>query len=79
MGQRLVRAKARIRDAGIRVDIPAAAALPARVGAVLDAIYAAYGSGWKDVAGGDPLACQDVRRWLRPMIEQAERASAAAD
>jgi predicted RNA polymerase sigma factor len=54
MGQRLSRAKARIRDAGIAFEIPDRQALPARLDAVLDAIYAAYGSGWDDVAGSDP-------------------------
>ena len=53
MSQRLVRVKAKIRDAGIRFEIPDPADLPGRVDAVLDAIYAAYGSGWDDVAGAD--------------------------
>ena len=54
MGQRLSRAKAKIRDAGIAFEVPLAGELPARLGAVLEAIYAAYGSGWDDVAGADP-------------------------
>jgi len=54
MSQRLVRVKARIREAGIRFEVPDARELPARVEAVLEAIYAAYGSGWEDVAGADP-------------------------
>jgi len=54
MGQRLVRAKAKIRDAGIRFETPEPRELPARLGAVLNAIYAAYGSSWDDVAGADP-------------------------
>jgi len=54
MGQRLVRAKAKIRSAGIRFEIPEPRELPARLEAVLDAIYAAYGSSWDDVAGADP-------------------------
>jgi predicted RNA polymerase sigma factor len=54
MGQRLSRAKTKIRDAGIRFKVPAAADLPARLDAVLEAIYAAYGAGWDDVAGADP-------------------------
>jgi predicted RNA polymerase sigma factor len=54
MGQRLVRVKAKIRDAGIRFEIPEPRELPSRLEAVLDAIYAAYGSGWEDVAGADP-------------------------
>jgi RNA polymerase sigma-70 factor (ECF subfamily) len=53
MGQRLSRAKTKIRDAGIGFDMPLAAELPARLAAVLEAIYAAYGSGWDDVAGAD--------------------------
>ena len=125
MGQRLSRAKAKIRDARVAFEIPAANELPPRLNAVLDAIYAAYGSGWDDVAGADPrrrglaveaidlgrllsrlmpgqpevlgllalmlhcearrdarrtpggdyvpLSEQDVTRWSRPMIEEAEQ------
>jgi RNA polymerase sigma-70 factor (ECF subfamily) len=54
MGQRLVRAKRRIRDAGIAFAIPEAEDVPARLSAVLSAIYAAYGAAWDDVAGADP-------------------------
>jgi predicted RNA polymerase sigma factor len=54
MGQRLSRAKARIRDAGIAFEVPDRRELPARLDAVLEAIYAAYGTGWDDVAGSDP-------------------------
>lgn len=54
MGQRLVRAKRRIRDAGIAFAIPEAEDIPARLSGVLSAIYAAYGTAWDDVAGTDP-------------------------
>jgi RNA polymerase sigma-70 factor (ECF subfamily) len=54
MGQRLVRVKAKIRGAGIRFEIPESRELPARLEAVAEAIYGAYGSGWDDVAGADP-------------------------
>lgn len=54
MGQRLSRAKTKIRDAGIAFEIPRADELPSRIEAVLEAIYAAYGSGWDDIAGADP-------------------------
>jgi predicted RNA polymerase sigma factor len=54
MGQRLTRAKTKIRDAGIAFEVPEARELPPRLDAVLEAIYAAYGSGWDDVAGADP-------------------------
>jgi RNA polymerase sigma-70 factor (ECF subfamily) len=53
MGQRLVRAKTKIRDAGIRFEIPQERELPERLDAVLEAIYAAFGIGWDDMAGVD--------------------------
>jgi predicted RNA polymerase sigma factor len=59
MGQRLVRAKARIRDAGIAFAVPEASELPERLDAVLEAIYAAYGSGWEDAAGTDARRVRD--------------------
>jgi predicted RNA polymerase sigma factor len=53
MGQRLVRAKTKIRDGGIRFEIPQQRELPQRLDAVLEAIYAAFGIGWDDMAGVD--------------------------
>ncbi|HUE53850.1 MAG TPA: DUF6596 domain-containing protein [Terriglobales bacterium] len=53
MGQRLVRAKSKIRDGGIRFEIPQQRELPQRLDAVLEAIYAAFGIGWDDMAGVD--------------------------
>jgi RNA polymerase sigma-70 factor (ECF subfamily) len=46
MGQRLVRAKAKIRDARLRFETPEPEDMPERLSEVLDAIYAAYGVGW---------------------------------
>jgi RNA polymerase sigma-70 factor, ECF subfamily len=51
MGQRLVRAKNKIRQAGIPLRVPAREDLRERLGAVLDAIYAAFAEGWADPAG----------------------------
>lgn len=56
MGQRLVRAKNKIRQTQIAFEIPAAEQIPQRLEAVLDAIYAAYGSSWEDAAGTDRKA-----------------------
>jgi predicted RNA polymerase sigma factor len=53
MGQRLVRAKDKIRKAGIPFRIPEREELPGRLGAVLDAIYAAFSEGWADSGGTD--------------------------
>ncbi len=51
MAQRLVRAKARIRETGIPFRIPDRPELPERLDAVLAAIYAAFTEGWADPAG----------------------------
>jgi predicted RNA polymerase sigma factor len=53
MGQRRVRAKTKIRDGGIRFEVPQEQELPSRLDAVLEAIYAAFGIGWDDMAGTD--------------------------
>jgi predicted RNA polymerase sigma factor len=59
MGQRLVRAKDKIRQAGIPFRIPERAELPDRLAAVLDAIYAAFSEGWTD-SGGTDAARRDL-------------------
>jgi RNA polymerase sigma-70 factor (ECF subfamily) len=51
MGQRLVRAKSKIRQAGIPFRLPQRAELHERLAAVLGAIYAAFSEGWSDPAG----------------------------
>ena len=53
MGKRLVRAKNKIRQAGIPFSVPERAELPARLDTVLDAIYAAFAEGWTDPGGTD--------------------------
>jgi RNA polymerase sigma-70 factor (ECF subfamily) len=63
MGQRLVRAKTKIRDGGIRFEVPEQRQLPQRLDAVLEAIYAAFGIGWDDMAGVD--------QWGRDLSEEA--------
>jgi RNA polymerase sigma-70 factor (ECF subfamily) len=55
MGKRLVRAKAKIREARIPFDIPERAELPARLETVLAAIYAAFAEGWTDPGGIDAV------------------------
>jgi predicted RNA polymerase sigma factor len=53
MGQRLVRAKAKIRDAAIPFRIPERDELRDRLDAVLETIYAVFAEGWADAAGTD--------------------------
>ena len=59
MGQRLVRAKTKIRQAGIPFSVPEREELPARLDTVLAAIYAAFAEGWTD-PGGTDLARRDL-------------------
>ena len=53
MGKRLVRAKEKIRQAGIPFRVPEREELPARLDAVLEAFYAAFTEGWTDPGGSD--------------------------
>jgi predicted RNA polymerase sigma factor len=48
-----VRAKTKIRNGGIQFEVPLERELPQRLDAVLEAIYAAFGIGWDDMAGVD--------------------------
>ncbi|MDU8037448.1 DUF6596 domain-containing protein, partial [Pseudomonas syringae pv. actinidiae] len=70
MSQRLVRAKARIREAGIPFRIPERAEFPERLSAVLEAIYAAFAEGWTDPAGTETrrrtLATEAI--WLGRLV-----------
>jgi RNA polymerase sigma-70 factor (ECF subfamily) len=53
MGQRLVRAKTKIREAGIRLAEPDPERRSERLPSVLAAVYAAFGEGWSDADGSD--------------------------
>jgi RNA polymerase sigma-70 factor (ECF subfamily) len=70
MGQRLTRAKAKIRQAGIGFEVPERDALHDRLDAVLDAVYAAYAEGWSDPQGVDPRRrnLADEAIWLGRLL-----------
>lgn len=72
MSQRLVRAKTKIRDAGISFELPEARELPSRLAAVLEAIYTAYTSGWESITGSDPRQKRLTEEaiWLARLCKQ---------
>lgn len=82
MAQRLVRAKTKIRDAGIPFSIPDKAHWSERLEAVLEAIYGAYSAGLDDIAdvtedrGVEALHLADLLAVLLP--EEAEALGLAA-
>lgn len=59
MGQRLVRAKQKLKQTGIPLRIPGQDELASRLDAVLDAIYAVFAEGWTD-PGGTDVARRDL-------------------
>jgi RNA polymerase sigma-70 factor (ECF subfamily) len=68
MGQRLVRAKARIREAGIPFRIPDREDLPERLDAVIEAIYAAYAKAWGEVGEAASTQLADEAIWLGRLV-----------
>ena len=68
MGQRLVRAKTRIKDAGIPFRVPEKEELPERLDAVLDAIYTAYAKGWSEIGEAEGAALADEAIWLGRLV-----------
>lgn len=67
MNQRLVRAKAHIKESGIPFSVPERNEMPERLHAVLEAIYAAYSTGWDEAQeGASELAPEAI--WLGGLI-----------
>jgi RNA polymerase sigma-70 factor, ECF subfamily len=68
MGQRLVRAKSRLKLAGIPFKVPDRHDLPERLDAVLDAVYAVYTKGWTDIRDRASAGHAEEAIWLARLI-----------
>ena len=53
LAQRIVRAKAKIRETGIPYEVPAPEELPERLGAVLQVVYLVFNEGYSAAAGAE--------------------------
>jgi RNA polymerase sigma-70 factor (ECF subfamily) len=78
MAQRIVRAKARIKDAGLPYAVPEAEELDERLDAVLQVIYLVFNEGYSPSQGGEPtradLSAEAIRlaRLLYDLLPKSE-------
>ena len=71
LAQRIVRAKRKIVAAGIALDIPDAAALPARLSDVRTVIYACYNEAFVSTTGTQDRALGADALWLAELVAHA--------
>jgi RNA polymerase sigma-70 factor (ECF subfamily) len=71
MGQRLARAKARIKAMGIPFQVPDGPELKSRLEAVLEAVYSVYTKGWIEDGGLATPALVDEAIWLGRVLVAA--------
>jgi len=74
LAQRIVRAKAVIRDKAIPYQVPSSQELPARLGAVLQAVYLVFNAGYSAQTTGAELSREAIRlgRLLLDLLPEPE-------
>jgi RNA polymerase sigma-70 factor, ECF subfamily len=65
LAQRIVRAKAKIREASIPYEVPAPEELPERLGAVLQVVYLVFNEGYSAAAGAEVTRAELTREAIR--------------
>jgi RNA polymerase sigma-70 factor, ECF subfamily len=65
LAQRIVRAKAKIRETPIRYEVPSPQELPERLGAVLQVIYLVFNEGYSAAAGAEVTRAELTRGAIR--------------
>ena len=74
LAQRIVRAKAVIRDQAIPYQVPVSQEFSARLGAVLQVVYLVFNAGYSAAATGAGLSCEAIRlgRLLLDLLPEPE-------
>lgn len=70
MGQRLARAKARLRAADVALELPAIEEWPWRLSAVLESVYACYAKGWAEYEGPRSRELAEEALWLARLLAE---------
>ena len=81
VAQRIVRAKQRLRDEGVRFDVPERDALPSRLATILDVLYLVFSEGYNptnDDAALDAGLCNEALRLVRLLTGTTHTASPSA-
>src|SRR5262249_1541903 len=82
IAQRIVRAKQRLRDEGVRFDLPEPGEVPSRLRAILEVLYQLFTEGYSTTAGRagiDPAICEDSLRLIRLLTDDERWTTPAAE